>query len=60
MPMFGDVPVSPKIQQLNDQFIKETIAETGSREASIKNGLELAWRHYHAKEPKIAMKRFNC
>ena len=58
-PMYGNVPPTPDVKKAHEQFIKEVIEGSGNREAAIKNGLDLAWRHYHKGELNIAMRRFN-
>lgn len=60
IPMYGGVPRTPEEQKIDDKFIQEVVKQFGSREAAVKNGLQLAWSYYYKKnDPKTSMKRFN-
>jgi len=58
-PMYGGEAPTAEEQKIHDQFIKEAIADSGSREAAIRSMLDLAHKHYHKGELDIAMRRFN-
>jgi len=58
-PMYGGISPTPEEQEIHDKFIKEVIAETGSREAAFERGIELASYYIHKGDLKSAMRRAN-
>lgn len=59
IPMYGNAQFTDEQKRFNEQLIKETTLQFGSREAASQQAIKLAWNYYHRKDRRTAMKRFN-
>lgn len=59
LPMYGGVDRTESQKQVDDEFVKNVIEATGSREKTVEHIVQRAWELYYKDDLDTAMKRFN-
>jgi tetratricopeptide (TPR) repeat protein len=58
-PMYGEVSKNDEYQELDQQFIKESIKKFGTTDSAVTVYIDHAWRYFYNNDMSTAMKRFN-
>jgi tetratricopeptide (TPR) repeat protein len=58
-PMYGEVEKNESYKQVDQDFKKESLAQFGSIDSSVKVYIDHAWRYFYHNDLNTAMKRFN-
>jgi tetratricopeptide (TPR) repeat protein len=58
-PMYGEVQKSDKYQAIDQEFMKNCLAQFGTIDSSVKVQIDNAWSYFYHDDLKTAMKRFN-
>ncbi len=59
IPMFGNIVKSEKYNQLDKEFIDQSLKQFGTIDSATAVHIDLAWRYFYNNDLKTAMKRFN-
>lgn len=58
-PMYGGVARCEKQQEMDRNFVRDCVAQYGSKKQACEEMLRFAWKHYAAGNMDLSMRRFN-